>query len=399
MNRTRRAALLLALALGIAAGTAATGCSHDSDSDSRSDSNSANGQAASRPAASADSLEGVCPATVVVQDNWWPQAEYGPVYRLLGAPAHVDTQNKSVSGPLVSHGADTGVRIEIRSGGPANNFTPAAKVLYLDRSVTLGGTDLDQAALFSRAQPVLAVFAPMDISPLVLMWDPKAHPDFRTVADIGRAGTRVLYYQGATYMEYLVGAGLLHRSQVEGSYDGTPARFVTERGKVVQQGYLTNEVYQYENELPQWKKKVAWTLVDSSGYPNYIETLAIRADRKAELTPCLRKLVPILQRGAADYAADPGPTNDLIVKLVKDFDAFAYSPQRAAHATATMKQAGILGNGGNGTVGDFDAARAQRVLGIVKPIFAAHRTPVRDGLAPGDLYTNEFIDPSIGIKR
>jgi len=41
-------------------------------------------------------------------------------------------------------------------------------------------------------------------------------------------------------MEFLVGSGILRRSQVDSGYDGSPARFVAERGEVVQQGHLTN---------------------------------------------------------------------------------------------------------------------------------------------------------------
>lgn len=383
-RRTLSAALLAALLLAAAA------CS---DGEGR-----AEGQTANRAAGAQESLKGSCPDTVVVQTNWWPQAEYGGLYRLLGKDATVDKAKKAVSGPLVAGGVDTGVRIEIRSGGQANNFTPAAKILYLDRSVILGGTDIDQAAQFSKDQPVQAVFAPMDLSPLVLMWDPKAHPNFKTIVDIGQTDTRVLYYPGSTYVEYLLGSGILRKSQVEGSYDGTPARFVAERGRVVQQGYLTNEVFQYEQELPQWKKKVAWQLVSDSGYPNYPEALSIRPDRKAELAPCLEKLVPILQASTADYVADPKATNDLLVKLVKDFDAFAYSDQRAAYAAKAMKENGVIGNGGNQTVGDFDAARVQKIIEIVKPIFAGQRKPIRDGLKPTDLFTNEFVDTSIAVK-
>src|SRR4051794_20277838 len=73
-------------------------------------------------------LAGVCPATIVVQDDWWPQAENGALYRLLGKDIKIDKSRKRVSGPLVAEGIDTGVRIEIRSGGPANGFTPAGKV-------------------------------------------------------------------------------------------------------------------------------------------------------------------------------------------------------------------------------------------------------------------------------
>jgi hypothetical protein len=237
----------------------------------------------------------------------------------------------------------------------------------------------------------------MDRSPLVLMWDPRAHPAWRTIADIGKTDTRVLYFQGSTYMEYLVDAGILHKAQVEASYDGTPARFIAERGKIAQQGYLTNEVFQYERELPQWKKKVAWQLVSDAGYPIYPESLAIRPDRKAALAPCLTKLVPILQRSAVDYAADPAATNALIVQLVKDYGAFPYSPARAAAAVEQMKQNGVLGNGGDKAIGNFDTARIQKIIDIVKPLFAAERKPIKNGLKSEDIATNEFIDPMIGL--
>jgi hypothetical protein len=47
------------------------------------------------------------------------------------------------------------------------------------------------------------------------MWDPQAHPGWRTISDIGRTNTRVLYFPGSTYMEYLVDSGILHKSRVE----------------------------------------------------------------------------------------------------------------------------------------------------------------------------------------
>lgn len=91
---------------------------------------------------------------------------------------------------------------------------------------------------------------------------------------------------------------------------------MAENGKVAQQGFVTSEVFQYQNELTQWKRPVAWQLVDDIGYPNYPETFAIRADRQAQYAPCLAKLVPILQRQTAAYLANPGPTNVLISALV-----------------------------------------------------------------------------------
>jgi len=386
----RSAGLTAAVAAVAIAGTA---CS--------SDSGNAGGEQPAKaavPVGAPDALKGVCPDKVVLQTNWWPQAEYGPVYRLLGDKPTIDKDKKRVSGTLVDNGVDTGVQVEIRAGGPANNFTPSASMLYTDNSVTMGGVDLDQGAQLSADKPALSVFAPLDLSPLVLMWDPQSHPNFNTISDIGQTDTKVLYFQGSTYMSYLTGSGVLRQTQIDPSYDGQPQQFVSSKGQVVQQGYLTNEVYAYEHEVEHWKKPVAWQLVSDSGFPTYPETLAVRPDRKAELSACLHKLVPIMQRSTVAYLADPTPTNDLLVQLVKDYNAFPYSPERAAYAVKAMKDNAILGNGTNRTVGDFDLSRVQRVINIVRPIFAGQKKPVKDGLKPADLVTNEFIDPSIGVR-
>src|SRR6266542_4395036 len=70
----------------------------------------------------AAALAGVCPATVVVQTNWFPQSEHGAAYRLVGPGYRIDAAHKRVTGPLVAGGHDTGVRIEVRAGGPAVGF-------------------------------------------------------------------------------------------------------------------------------------------------------------------------------------------------------------------------------------------------------------------------------------
>jgi hypothetical protein len=342
----------------------------------------------------AASLAGVCPATVAVQSNWWPQAEDGALFHLLGGDLTVDRARKRVSGALVADGVDTGVRLEIRSGGPANGFVPAASTLFTDRTVLLGTADTDQVAQFAGRQPVKAVVAPMERSPVVLMYDPAQH-SFSSIADIGRTDTRVLYFQGATYMEYLVGNGLLKRSQVDAGYAGTPDRWVASRGSIVQQGFLTNEPFAYQKELAAWNKRVAWLLVADAGYPVYPETLTIRADREAELAPCLRRLVPLIQRSAVGYLDDPVATNALIVRLATDFDAYPYSAARAAYAVSVMRDNGIVGNGPNGTVGDFDLARVTKLLDIVRPVFARARQPLPAGLAAGDVVTNAYVDPAV----
>ncbi len=62
-----------------------------------------------------------------------------------------------------------------------------------------------------------------------------------------------------------------------------------------------------------------------------------------------------------------------------------------------MAQLKLIGNGPNGTVGDFDTARVQRVIDVTTPIFDKQGTPVVEGITPPDtVATNRFIDTSVG---
>ncbi|HEY4027842.1 MAG TPA: ABC transporter substrate-binding protein [Candidatus Dormibacteraeota bacterium] len=359
------------------------------------------GQTPSAPRAATGSkldLEGVCPSTVVVQMNWFPQAEHGSLYRLLGTGYAVDAGQKRVSAELVASGQDTGVRLEVRSGGPAIGFQQVSAQMYLDPAITLGAVASDEAVQNSKDHPTLQVMAPMDLNPQVILWSPQKHPDWRTIADIGRSTATVLYFGGATYMEYLVGTNLLHRSQVDASYDGTPSRFVASGGAVAQQGYATNEPYLYSRELPAWNRPIKFQLVHDTGYPIYPDAFAIRSGDRTRLAPCLQRLAPILQRSTVDYIRDPRPTNSAIVDMVRRLNAAQdYTLARANYAGDEMKKLGIIGNGTNTTLGDFDMARILRVIDITGPIFAREGKPIAPGLRPQDVATNEFLDASIGL--
>ena len=107
--------------------------------------------------------------------------------------------------------------------------------------------------------------------------------------------------------------------------------------------------------------------------------------------------MPILQRSTVDYAKDPTATNELIVRLVKEYGAFPYSAERAAYAVRAMRDNRILDNGVTPAVGDLEEARVRRIIEIVGPIFERQDAPVKPGLAPADLFTNEFIDPAVGL--
>ena len=343
-------------------------------------------------------LKGVCPETVVVQTDWDPESEYGVYYYMLGPDPKIDKAKKRITGRLVAEGQDTGVQLEIRAGGPSIGFEPVTSQMYQDQKITLGQVSTDEAIRTSAKQPTLGVAAPMEIGPFMIMWDPKQHPQFNIIADIGQTDTKVFYFQADTYMEYLLGAGILRKSQVNGSYDGKPGNFVASGGKIAQAGFATSEPYIYQYEVPQWHKPVKYALVNDTGYPMYPQALSIRAADKDKLAPCLKKLVPIVQRAQIDFIKNPDQTNKLIVDLVKQYKTgWQYSPGLANYAVTKMRQ-DFINNGPDKTLGNFETSRVQRMIDIVTPIFVAQKKPPKEGLKPSDIATNEFIDPSIGLS-
>jgi hypothetical protein len=343
------------------------------------------------------SLAGTCPDTIVVQTDWDPESEYGVYYHMLGPNPDIDTNRKRVTAPLVSGGKDTGVKLEVRLGGPSIGFEPVSSQMYKDTSITLGQVSTDEAIRFSAKQATQAVVAPMETSPFMIMWDPGTYPQFNTIADIGKTDTKVLYFEGDTYMAYLTGTNVLKKSQVDGSYDGKPANFVAADGKVAQAGFATSEPYIYEHEVRQWNKPVKYALVSEAGYPFYPQALSIRAADKQKLAPCLKKLVPIVQRAQVDFLANPEKTNALVLDLVKQYNTgWVYSPGLAAYAIEKMRS-DFVTNGPDKTLGNFDTARVQRMIDIVTPIFTAQRQPPKEGLTPDDVATNEFVDTSVGV--
>ncbi|MFL6072479.1 MAG: hypothetical protein ACJ73S_03685 [Mycobacteriales bacterium] len=361
------------------------------------------GQGASitRTAKVGEGLAGKCPPTVVLQTDWYPADEYGAVWKLLGGKPEWDDSHKTITAKLVAHGVDTGVKLQIRSGGEVVGFRTPLDLAYHDDSITLAGADLDQVWKNSKTYPMQAVFAPMDVSPIVLMWDPKRYPTIHTITDIRKhPQVKVRVLKTATYPDFLV-PGVLLPSQIDRSYTGDSSPWMADKGKEIQQGYLTNEVYAYQYLYPQWHKPVRWVLVGGNyngAYRNYQEAFTIREDRKAELAPCLKLLIPDLQQATVDYMHDPDPTNQLIRDARDHFQAPGLYPKELQDAgVKVMRSAGIIGNGPNNVVGDFDPARVNTLFTQVIKDFQTKRVPLAPGLKPDQTYTNEYL-AKIGLN-
>lgn len=343
-------------------------------------------------------LSEVCPANIVVQTDWNPEAEHGHIYDLLGPDPQVDADAKKVVGPLFVSDEYTGVDLEIRVGGPAIGFQPVSAQMYTDQDIMLGFVDADQVIQVSSSNPVTSVFSPLEINPMMIMWDPETYPDVKEIADLNETGARILTFEADTYWRYLTGAGILDPAQIDGSYDGSTSSFVADQGKSAQQGFASSELYVYENDLPEWNKPVAYQLVHDAGYPNYKSAISLRSGELEAQTPCLEKLVPVLQQGLVDYVSDPQPTNELMLDLVEQYNTgWVYSQGQADYGLKMMREEGLVSDGPNGIAGDFDPERWERLIELNKPIFAEGGIEIADPISPEVVMTNQFIDPSISL--
>jgi hypothetical protein len=344
--------------------------------------------------AASPSLKGVCPDPVIIQLDWLPQAETGYLYQLIGPNGTVKAGNGIYSGPL----RDTGVTLELRSGGPFLGNQQMSAILYQDHDILLGALEspTEQVRTSLRLRTI-AVYAPLNKLPNILMYDPSRY-QFSSLADVGKSQARVLYFEGAPYMDFLVSKGLIRKEQLDPSYDGSPSRFIAERGAAVQQGFVTSEPYRYQHDIKQWSKPVSYLLVADAGFNPYKSALAGRPEAVTRYEKCLAQLVPLMQRAQAEYMASPSTINDLIIKLAEAYKA----PGRMTsglleYAVSTMRKLGIVTSGGGSALGSFDMNRVQEHIGVLTAQYKARGVPVADDLKAGELVTNRFIDPRIGL--
>jgi hypothetical protein len=343
-------------------------------------------------------LAGVCPATVIVQTDWYPEADHSELYELAAPNGQINTNNKWYTADLIAHGYNTGVKLQIRIGGPAIGDQLVAAELYENTNILLGYVGTDQGIQLSASQPTVAIVAPRLESALEIEWSPAQHPSVKDIADLGQEGIKVLYFNGAPYMAYLVGKGVLKAGQLDGSFDGTPSRWVASGGEIAQQGFATADPYQYQYTIKQWLKPVAFQLVSDLGYDPYGDSLATLPANVTKYAACFKKLVPIIQQGQVDYAANPVPADTLIAKIVAKYnDGWDYTVGAAAFAAKAQLKDGIIANGPDGVLGDFDLNRVNALIKALSPIYAKEGKSPKAGLTAQDIVTNQFIDPSIHL--
>jgi len=338
-------------------------------------------------------LSAVCPSPLVIQTDWFAESEHGALYELIGEGYTVDKETMVTRGPGQLGGEPLGIDIEVRMGGPAIGFAAPRVQMYTDDSIHLGYTTTDSQATAWTDLPLVAVIAPLEINPQIIMWDADEYPDVKTIADVGEAGMTVNVFGGGGFSDVFVAQGIWTADQVDPSYDGSPARFIAD-GNIAQQGFASAEPFNYEFVFEEYGKAPAFQLLHDAGFQVYSQTIGVKPTQLEELRSCLEQFVPVLQQAVVDFASDPARANAVIVDAVATVDSFwVYTPELAEWSVAKQLELGLVGNGPDSTIGNMEAPRIQKVIDDIRD--AGLDVPA--DLTAEDMFTNEFIDDSIGL--
>ena len=344
------------------------------------------------PIVDTNDLSDACVSPVVVQTDWYPQAEHGGIYELLGSDYTVDAQRGATTGSLVFQGTDTGVDLEIRAGGPFIE-SPVVTELFLDDAIMFGYVGSDVALSRYGEAPTLAVFNALTINPQVILWNASEHPGVTTIAEIANEVPAVSVFGDRPYMRYLVSEGVVPNDKVDTNYKGS---LMLATDDIAHQGFATSEPFRYAN-LESGSIETAYQLVHDAGWTSYPQNLAINKLRLETLRPCLAKLVPMMQQAQIDFVASPDRTVATILDVVEQFDTtWSQSAELANYAIATMKELGIVGNGDTTTFGDFESPRLDDFIVRATPILREQGLTIPD-LTASDIATNEFLNPDITL--
>ncbi|MEX0848287.1 MAG: ABC transporter substrate-binding protein [Ilumatobacteraceae bacterium] len=346
------------------------------------------------PADSAAPAADVCPAKLTIQTDWFPELEHGGTYQLIGPNGTADKATVSYSGPVQSQYAVGGLKeLTINT----IKFDKANASVLLDGEADMAYITLGDVIKDSKAVPMVVIAKTLDKDPQMVMWDPTQY-DITKPEDIKGTEASVLHFPGTGYIDYMIGKDYMSADQSNPSYDGSDAKWVAEGGSFFQQGFATNEIYKYENDIA-WKDgapaDVSFYTVADMGFDNYPAMITMMKDKATELDACLTLLVPKMQQAWVDFLADPKPVTDALIKINETHDGFwSLSEGLNASGIAIIEEKSMAGNSPDGTYCSTDPERAATLYDQLKTIFDAQGVEITDDIT--SVYTNKYCEGAPG---
>jgi len=342
----------------------------------------------------ASSGDSNCPSELVIQTDWFPELEHGGTYQLIGPDGTADKTTVSYSGPVQDAYKVPGLEtVTIKTV----NFDKKNSSTLLDGDADMAYIGMGDIIADSTAIPMVAVAKTLHKDPQMIMWDPAQH-DISQPADIAADGAKVRHFPNAAYIDYMLAEGIMTPDQDDPNYNGSDSEFVALNGDFFQQGFATNEVYKYENDIA-WKDgapaPVDFYTVAELGYDNYPASITLTQTRAAELDGCLKQLVPKMQQAWIDFLNDPEPIMNRMIDINIEHDGFwGLSPEINAAGFELLTSGGFVENSADGSYCSFEDDRVQELFDILKPLYEGQGTEIADSV--DGLYTNEYCADAPG---
>ncbi|MBM3954791.1 MAG: ABC transporter substrate-binding protein [Planctomycetes bacterium] len=225
---------------------------------------------------------------VVLQLNWFPEAEHGGFY----------------TAAIGGHYAAQGLAVEVRPGGRAIRV---AGELASGR-VQFAVANAEDVVIFrSQGADVVTVMTACQHHPRCILT--RADSGVTSFADLGRKGMTLQVQQGHAFVEFMRSKGVLTGVK-EVPFTGGVALTVGD-SSFAQQGYV------YSEPLLARQKGVAITtlMVSDLGFDPYSSVLVTTGKLVRERPDLVRRMVTAAIAGWRGYLADPTATNARLLEV------------------------------------------------------------------------------------
>ena len=273
---------------------------------------------------------------------------------------------------------------------------PVSVQQYADDSIDLGYANTEGQVLRWDETPVISVVAPLEINPQIIYWDPETYPDVETLADLGERGRddqrlprrhvrRRLRRPG--HLERGPGRRVLRRQPVAVHRRGRRDRPAGLRlRRAVQVRARVHRVGQADRLPDVPRRRVRGVLADPLDAPGQARGAdpvpgGVRARRPAGG----RSTTSPTRRGRTTSSSTPSTQYDTFWTYGLEFADFSVADPEGARPRRQRPRRHARQHG-RGADPDRDRRHPRR-----RP------DDVPADLVAADLFTNEFIDESIGM--
>jgi NitT/TauT family transport system substrate-binding protein len=301
---------------------------------------------------------------VVLQLNWFPEAEHGGFY----------------SAVIGQHDAANGLAVEIRPGGRAIRV---AGELASGR-VQFAVANAEDVVIFrSQGADIVTVMTACQHHPRCILT--RADSGVRAFGDLGAKGMTLQVQQGHAFVEYMRSRGVLAGVK-EVPFTGGVALTVGDPS-FAQQGY----VYSEPLLARQQGVDVTTLMVSDLGFDPYSSVLVTTGKLVRERPDTVRRMVAAALAGWRGYLADPAATNARLLEVNPE----GVTAEMLAEGVAILRGLCLPGDMPPEQLGTMTADRWER---LVEQMIAV------DGSLAGkvkatDCYTLDFLPGAVPAPR